>query len=439
MTSTLSRLGSGLLGGGVLLLIAALVLANPVLAATGLTLLAFAGLGSALPTPGVRSIAVDVSPTEGKVGDRFRADVRLETTPGIGGLELHVQVPNGFELSQGTNLRLFTFAGAASRLTWTMTLRALQRGSSRVGSATIERSHALGLLPATLETIDRSVEVRVHPRASAVRRLRTVAARAATLFPTADASRAGIATMDFRDLREYGPGDNPRSINWRATARRAARGPGAVPLVNEYDREGRKNVWVFLDGHVSMSVGSSVVNGLEHAIEGALGVARHYLDRGYRVGFATFRHDPPLLLRPESGHEQLLRMRRSLVDLRASPAGPGLDRSVREARRLQVAGRSLGIVFTRPERADSATEEGLRLLRRWLGTRRRRKPILVVAPDVVSLQTQRDAGPPGFELLARALARPSMRRWRRGGVRVLAWDATKASIEALLHRHGGRA
>jgi uncharacterized protein (DUF58 family) len=55
------------------------------------------------------------------------------------------------------------------------------------------------------------------------------------------AGSAEGARGEFRGLRGYRPGDDPRDVHWRSTARLG------LPLVREYERDVGKTVWLCLD------------------------------------------------------------------------------------------------------------------------------------------------------------------------------------------------
>ncbi|MGB1585892.1 MAG: DUF58 domain-containing protein [Thermoplasmatota archaeon] len=57
--------------------------------------------------------------------------------------------------------------------------------------------------------------------------------------------------MDFFGLREYQPGDRPRDINWKATAR------GGAVIVNQFQRESTNTPWIFIDGAITTLLGKA--------------------------------------------------------------------------------------------------------------------------------------------------------------------------------------
>ena len=83
---------------------------------------------------------------------------------------------------------------------------------------------------------------------------------------------------EFRNLRDYRPGDDPRDVHWRSSARLG------VPLVREFERERAETVWICIDlGRVD----ARGTDAEEDAVELAASLARTAIERARPVGLAT--------------------------------------------------------------------------------------------------------------------------------------------------------
>jgi uncharacterized protein (DUF58 family) len=142
------------------------------------------------------------------------------------------------------------------------------------------------------------------------------------------------------------PGDPPRRINWKATARRIESGASEVPLVNETEWEGKKAVWIVVDGHERLSVGTNLEDAREHAADAALSLMELYLRRGYQVGLALARSGPVPALRPGTGEAQVKRAREMLARLQCAKGPSILATLDRDAVHLH-RGRPLIVLVTR--------------------------------------------------------------------------------------------
>lgn len=103
------------------------------------------------------------------------------------------------------------------------------------------------------------------------------------------AGGAAGARGEFRGLREYRPGDDPRDVHWRSSARLGE------PLVREYERDTAPATWICLD------VGGGNGERAEITAELAASLAHRAVARGDRVALVT----PERSLPPGSGRPQL--------------------------------------------------------------------------------------------------------------------------------------
>jgi uncharacterized protein (DUF58 family) len=112
--------------------------------------------------------------------------------------------------------------------------------------------------------------------------------------------------IEFADIRAWTPGDRPRRINWRATARR-----GEL-WVNEQHPERNTDVVLFLDTFTDARTGGRGT--LDLTVRAATSLAHRYLKRKDRVGLVSFGGFLSWLL-PASGTRQLYRIVDSLLQM----------------------------------------------------------------------------------------------------------------------------
>ncbi|MEZ6055610.1 MAG: DUF58 domain-containing protein [Planctomycetaceae bacterium] len=108
---------------------------------------------------------------------------------------------------------------------------------------------------------------------------------------------------EFESLKEFRDGDDPRRIDWRATAR------ARVPIVAKFQVERHRDVMILVDcgrlmgGAASPEFGSPTK--LDSAIDAALMLGRSALDGGDRCGIGLFDHTVRKYLPPVSGRPAL--------------------------------------------------------------------------------------------------------------------------------------
>lgn len=385
------------------------------------------------------------------VGDLVDVVVRYRIVGGPGLVELHQGLPSIFSLETGNNLHVVPKGIGTRTGSYTFAVRATRRGRFEFPPLDHETVPGLGFARSHQGTTGNPVEIQIRPRMVSHKRMVRLRGKATRYFPNNDDARLGVQTTEFRDIRQYVRGDPPRNINWKATAREqsrasahrkaGSRGPAsrAIPLVNEYEHEGKKMAWVFLDCAPYMRVGTSAENAFEASIDAATGAAHHFLDRGYRVGFTLVNHDPPLSLYPDSGNRQRLEIQRAVAGAETSALRGGLPVAVEEAKRFFALGRSLAVVVTRADLADETILAGLRRLRTLAGGRRRRAPIIVASPDPFGMLPDVHPGTEGARMIQRHLHHERIRAVRRLGVLVLHWDPRRSRFEKHLISKGGGA
>ncbi len=134
--------------------------------------------------------------------------------------------------------------------------------------------------------------------------------------------------LEFLELRAYETGDDPRDIDWRATAR------SRHPLVRCYQDEAFSTVLLCLDCSSSMAVGDAAPGaaqrafapggpGSKWALAVQLAVALAYLlsNAGNRVGLLGFSSGIDMLRPPARGRAGFLRLLACLARARPLPEG----------------------------------------------------------------------------------------------------------------------
>jgi uncharacterized protein (DUF58 family) len=117
------------------------------------------------------------------------------------------------------------------------------------------------------------------------------------------ASRLRGRGLDFEELRHYAEGDDTRTIDWLATARRAS------PHVRVYTEERDRSVLLLVDQRLSMFFGSRRAMKSVVAAEAAALAAFRVTSLGDRVGAVVFSENAVTEIRPqarEAGVRRLL-------------------------------------------------------------------------------------------------------------------------------------
>lgn len=432
----LTRAGVSLATAGLGLLGLGMALANVELLVLSAIPLLLVALPLARRPKGEPTGARRLSTRTPRRGDTVDVDVHARVPPGAELVEVHAPLPPGVSLEEGTNLLLATRSGAhATR----MRIRAHGRGRHELGAIEAWTCDPSGLVGPVRSTLAPPEAIEVTARTFHVGRLRAAPRQRAAR--DLERARLGVESTDFRELRDYARGDPPKSINWKATARRfsatAGRGPASsTPLVNEYEREGRQAILMLLDGGPALRIGTTMETGLDHGVEAALGVAGLFLQQGARVGGAVFnaKANPPTP--PQSGAGQAVHLEKALQpgdpDAEAKP-----QRVLQSLQRHLSGARPLLFVVTRltPHNAPDLVElaERVRVL---LGERGAGLPVHVLDVKALDLVPRDD---PSWDAAALAVAQDdeaAARTLRDAGVRVTPWRPGAEDLRQILARRG---
>jgi len=123
---------------------------------------------------------------------------------------------------------------------------------------------------------------------------------------------------DFRGLKEFRDGDNPRRIHWVSSAKHRKL------MLMEFEKQRANRAMILLDTY--LPVGSpEKLESLEHAVSTAASLITFFSRRNYQTSFAAFA---PRLLRvkPDSGRRHYFAIMEALA--RLEPGTRGLDELV---------------------------------------------------------------------------------------------------------------
>ena len=366
-------------------------------------------------------------PERAIVGQEVDVTVRLRLA-GHGPLHLRVALPGTYRLVRGRNV-LHTWVTADREHTFTFTAACDRRGVHRLGPVEAEAPSPWLLGAPQISSTGESREVRVEPPSSRLRRWPAARTRARRPMADLDMTATGLLTTQFQDIRHYVRGDPHRSINWKASARRGGLDDNPQLWVNDYEREGRRQVWVFLDARPD-AVGTNLDNAFERRIEAAFAIASVHLKRGFAVGFTIYNQELVGTPYADQSGRQLRRILQFVADL-PGPAtrAASLGDAIKSVRGRLHRSRTVAYVVTTLQGGEEAD---LRLLRRMLARRRGPLPAVVVHVDPSALLPDAQRNDLGRTLSL--LQRPHVAAIRGLGLRVVRWTPGVQGLPNLVRR-----
>jgi uncharacterized protein (DUF58 family) len=189
------------------------------------------------------------------------------------------------------------------------------RGLSALGRVGVQASTSLGLLAARA-TFAPGDTVLVTPSVSNVRRFRLLAVQHRLHTAGVRVLRQRGDSRAFAGLREYAVGDDPRHIDWKATARRRKH------MVREFSIEQSQTIFTLIESGRAMTQLAGDFSRLEHALSAALVLTDVAASSGDRVGTMVFDQDVRAFVPPSRGDAALRLVRGALIPVTATMAEP---------------------------------------------------------------------------------------------------------------------
>ena len=189
------------------------------------------------------------------------------------------------------------------------------RGETELGDIALRVRTPMGLVSRTFR-FSQTDHVLVAPSLAGVKRFRWLAVhhRLATVG-VRDARRRGEG-RSFARLRDYVVGDDPRHIDWKATARRGH------PITREFTVEQSQTVFILVDAGRSMTQLAGRYPRFEYALSAALLLADVAITAGDRVGALVFDDQLRALVPAQRGVTALHALRTALVPVQPTMVEP---------------------------------------------------------------------------------------------------------------------
>jgi uncharacterized protein (DUF58 family) len=198
----------------------------------------------------------------------------------------------------------------------------MARGEAALGDVALRVRTPLGLVARTLRhpLDDR---VLVAPSLAGVRRFRWLAVHQRLAMAGVRDTRRRGEGRTFASLRDYVAGDDPRHIDWKASARRGR------AITREFTIEQSQTVYLLIDAGRSMTQIAGDFSRFEYALSSALVLADVASTAGDRVGAMVFNDQLRALVPAQRGRAALQALRSALIPVQPSLVEPDYSAAFR--------------------------------------------------------------------------------------------------------------
>jgi uncharacterized protein (DUF58 family) len=184
----------------------------------------------------------------------------------------------------------------------------LRRGRFELDRVTVRILGRLGL-GARQREVPLATVLRVHPPFRSAQEAELRIRRARILEVGMRSARGLGGGTDFEQMREYGPDDEFRRIDWIATARAGG------PIVRTYRAERNQRVVLLLDNGRVMAGKVAGVPRVEHAMDAAMMLTAVATRLGDRCGLVAFDREVRAVVPPARHADQLGRVTEAMYAL----------------------------------------------------------------------------------------------------------------------------
>ena len=234
---------------------------------------------------------------------------------------------------------------AQSTEEWVYSLTPHERGEYNFGVVNVYAAGPLGMVMRRFRLGEKQT-VKVYPSYVQMRRfqLQAIANRNAEVG-VRRMRRLGHS-MEFEQIKEYVRGDDYRTVNWKATARK-----GDL-MVNNYTDECSQEIYCLIDKGRVMKMPFEGMTLLDYAINASLVLSSVALQKQDKAGLITFARSVDAFLPADKKPTQVNHILEALYKQQTAFLEPDLEKLF-SAVRNRITQRSLLILFTNFESFDS--------------------------------------------------------------------------------------
>ncbi|MCE4563003.1 DUF58 domain-containing protein [Maribellus sp. CM-23] len=237
-------------------------------------------------------------------------------------------------------------------------LKPLTRGEYKFGNTNVYISGMLGLVQRRIKG-SRPESVAVYPSFISMRKFELMAISNRLEDVGVKRIRKVGQHSEFDQIREYVPGDDSRTINWKATARRAAL------MVNQYQDERSQQVISLIDMGRVMEIPFNGMTLLDYAINASLIISNTAMYKHDRAGLLTFSNQIHSFIHPDRKGGHLQRILEVLYNQQTDFCEPSYEKLYATVS-AKIKQRSLLILYTNFEGIPSLKRQ-LPYLKRLAG------------------------------------------------------------------------
>ena len=157
-------------------------------------------------------------------------------------------------------------------------------------------------------------------------------------------------TMEFEQIKEYVPGDDVRTINWKATSKRNQL------MVNQFQDEKSQRIFMLIDTGRTMQMPFNGLSLLDYSINATMALSHIILKKNDRAGLMTFSKKAENKIAADNKSGQLKKISQMLYNVQTNFYESDFNRLYQDVK-FTIGQRSLILLFTNFETLDAVNRQ----------------------------------------------------------------------------------
>lgn len=224
-----------------------------------------------------------------------------------------------------------------------------ERGEYNFGSLNVYVSSPLGFVSKRFN-FQKDANLPSYPSFIHLRKYELMAIQSEFLLGGIKKIRKLGHTMEFEQIKEYVPGDDIRTINWKATSKTNRL------MVNQFQDEKSQRIFMLIDTGRTMKMPFKGFSLLDYSINATMALSHIILKKGDRAGMMTFSKKTENKIAAENKSGQLRKISEALYNIKTDFFESDFNRLYQDVK-YSLNQRSLILLFTNFETLDGLNRQ----------------------------------------------------------------------------------
>ena len=229
------------------------------------------------------------------------------------------------------------------------TLEPKERGEYHFGSLNVYAASPIGFISKRFR-FQKDANLPSYPSFIHLRKYELMALQSEFLLGGIKKIRKLGHTMEFEQIKEYVPGDDIRTINWKATSKTNRL------MVNQFQDEKAQRIFMLIDKGRTMKMPFKGLSLLDYSINATMALSHIILKKGDRAGMMTFSKKTENKIAAENKSGQLKKISEALYNINTNFFESDFNRLYQDVK-YSINQRSLILLFTNFETLDGLNRQ----------------------------------------------------------------------------------